>query len=249
MVIVDVSATLPLESGHGPPFVFVHGAANSALVWKFWQRELASRGTSSFAVNLRGHGGSSVDLSRTSMSDYADDVAALVRQLNEPPILVGWSMGGLVAMMAASAGTAVACVGLASSTPASQLDASVELRSGVFTAEEYGITSDDPRDQPAMPDLDLEERTIALDSLSPESRLARDERRRGVVIDRLPCPLLIVTGSRDEQWPWERYADMRLKADHISIEGASHWGLVLNRRALERCIPAVLDWTQKVSTR
>jgi len=37
------------------------------------------------------------------MADYADDLVALARTLRRPPVVVGWSMGGLVAMMAAAA--------------------------------------------------------------------------------------------------------------------------------------------------
>ena len=73
-------------AGDGNPVVLVHGAANSASVWTFWQEELAERGWSSYAVDLRGHGGSAgADLSRTGMSDYAADVVACARQLERPP--------------------------------------------------------------------------------------------------------------------------------------------------------------------
>jgi hypothetical protein len=34
----------------------------------------------------------------------------------------------------------------------------------------------------------------------------------------------------------------RPTADYLDMEDTSHWGLVLNRRALERAIPAVLEW-------
>lgn len=98
-----------------------------------------------------------------------------------------------------------------------------------------------------MPDLDLEERQTALASLCRESLYARDERRRGIVIQALPCPLLVVTGSRDVQWPASRYEGLWLKADHLSIEGASHWGLVLSRRALARAVPAVAQWMERVT--
>jgi hypothetical protein len=83
---------------------------------------------------------------------------------------------------------------------------------------------------------------IALASLGRESRLARDERQRGVVIAALPCPLLIVTGTRDRAWPRERYNDLWRAADYLSVDGASHWGLVLQRRALGSMLPAVLRW-------
>jgi pimeloyl-ACP methyl ester carboxylesterase len=241
--------TLVVWDGGRPPLILVHGAANSARVWSFWQGELARLGWSSHAVDLRGHGASAaVDLGATRMADYADDVIAFARSLRHPPVLIGWSMGGLVAMMAAAACSARACVGLAPSTPARTVDASVSLRGGVFSPEEYGIVDRDPDHQPAMADLDRAERVIALEALGSESRLARDERKAGVVVD-VPCPMLIVTGTTDTQWPRQRYDDLHFAADHISIDGASHWGLVLNRRLLAGMASAVTSWLDKTIAR
>lgn len=226
-----------------PPLLLLHGSANSALVWQLWQRQMAGHGWSSYALDLRGHGHSpAVDLADVRMADYAEDVRMLVRQLRQPPVLIGWSMGGLVAMMVAAAGGIAACVTLAPSMPAQQVDRTIPLRSGVMTAEAYGITSSDPTEQPAMPDLTLEERRLALASLGPESLQARDDRQRGIVIPTLPCPLLVVTGSRDRLWPRERYAGLWLAATHTEMVGASHWGLVLNGRALSTYVPQILTW-------
>jgi pimeloyl-ACP methyl ester carboxylesterase len=241
--MLAVSAVLPDTMPDHPPLILIHGSANSAAVWGFWQHTLAEQGWPSYAIDLRGHGQSGPrDLSHTNMQDYAADITVLVTQCRQPPVLIGWSMGGLVALMVAATGVASACVGLAPSTPARQLSTSVALRTGEFGGEEYGITSRDPDEQPAMPDLDREERLIALTSLGRESRLARDERQRGIIIEALPCPLLIVTGTRDRAWPRERYNHLWLTADYLSVEGASHWGLVLQRRALSSMIPDVLRW-------
>ena len=115
-------------------------------------------------------------------------------------------------------------------------------RTGEFGAEEYGIRAVRPGEQPAMPDLDREERLIALASLGRESRVARDERQRRHCHRGAALPLLIVTGTRDRAWPRERYNNLWLMADYLSVEGASHWGLVLQRRALSSMIPEVLRW-------
>jgi pimeloyl-ACP methyl ester carboxylesterase len=228
------------------PVILVHGAANSGRVWTFWQEDLARRGWSSHAIDLRGHGASvPAELASTRMADYAADVVALARTLRQPPILIGWSMGGLVAMMAAGASRAQAWVGLAPSTPTRARDSSIPLRVGVFGPEEYGIVDRDPDRQSSMPDLDRDECLIALESLGHESRLARDERKAGVVIGDAPCPALIVTGTADTQWPRQRYDDLPFGADHVEIAGASHWGLVLNRRLLPVMGSAVSAWLEK----
>ena len=180
MPVLHVTSS-PVPSSR-PPVVLVHGAANSSAVWRYWQEALAERGWSSHALDLRGHGESEGSVDGATMSDYADDVAAFAAGLPATPVLIGWSMGGLVAVMVAARGAARACVGLAPSTPAATRDETVEIRPGAFGAAEYGITSRDPVDQPTMPDLDSEERSVAIESLSVESRMARDDRRAGIVI-------------------------------------------------------------------
>ncbi len=240
--------TLLVGGDDRPPVILVHGAANSGRVWTFWQDELAGHGWSSHAIDLRGHGASAAaDLGITRMADYADDVIAFARTLRQAPVLVGWSMGGLVAMMAAMLCHARACVGLAPSTPARAFDASVALRTGVFGPEEYGIAGRDPDRQPSMADLDREERIMALESLGLESRIARDERKAGIVIAAAPCPVLVVTGTADTQWPRKRYDDLPFSADHFEADGVTHWGLVLNRRVLPRIGSVVSSWLEKSS--
>jgi pimeloyl-ACP methyl ester carboxylesterase len=147
-------------------------------------------------------------------------------------------------MMVAARSLASACIALAPSLPAQRVDPSIPLRKGEFTSAEYGIISLNPNDQPAMPDLDPEERRIALASLARESRYARDERKRGIVIESLPCPLLVVTGERDTAWPAHLYDNLWLKADRLAVPGASHSGLVLNRCALAHAIPGACNWLQ-----
>ncbi len=249
MPTLRIHSTLATDNGR-PPLILIHGAANSASVWRFWQEALVARGWSSHALDLRGHGRSDpMSLADTGMADYAADVVAVVRMLRGTPILMGWSMGGLVAMMAAASCASAACVGLAPSIPVRVPDGSVEIRSGVFGPEEYGIVHRDPDRQPMMPDLDDEERRVALASLTLESRRARDERRAGVVIESLARPLLVITGTADSQWPRRRYEDLHLTRTHIEAAGASHWGLVLNRRVLAELVPAVIDWISQAAAK
>jgi pimeloyl-ACP methyl ester carboxylesterase len=64
------------------PLILVHGAANSARVWTFWQNALAHRGWPSHALDLAGHGHSvATDVGVMRMADYADDVLILARAL------------------------------------------------------------------------------------------------------------------------------------------------------------------------
>ena len=163
------------------------------------------------------------------------------------PVVAGWSMGGLLAMQAAASGIAHACLALAPSAPALARREGMPLGTGVFDASEYGIVSRDPDDQPQMPDLDREEREVALASLAPESRRARDERKAGVVIESCPVPLLVVTGSDDPDWGAEKFTNLHLDAERLDIPATSHWGLALNRRALAQLGAPVLAWLARTN--
>src|SRR5205823_6360165 len=90
-----------------PPLLFIHGAANASWVCEFWQREMQALGWNANVLDLRGHGLSMpVDFSTVTMEDYLGDIESVTPQieasLGQHPVIVGWSMGGLVAMMYAA---------------------------------------------------------------------------------------------------------------------------------------------------
>jgi pimeloyl-ACP methyl ester carboxylesterase len=182
------------------------------------------------------------------MADYISDVETAMAQLSRPPVLLGWSMGAVIAMMVAERGGAAACVALEPSALARKHDEGAVLREGVFGGEEYGITSKSLDDQPAMPDLDREEREIAIASICSESRYARDERRlAGIVIQSMPCPLLMINGPHRRKEDPHRWDNFWLKCDFMHPEEGSHWGLVLNRRLLNNLIPEVCQWMEQAT--
>ena len=244
-----LSSTLTLPSGPGanPPLVLVPGAAHTARVWTLWQRELAGRGWPSCALDLRGHGESeAMDLSHTSLYDYVEDIRALVSQLGRPPVLVGWSMGGTVALLAASQGIGTACVALDPNRPVRQADTSTELRHEEFDPAEWGVTADTSQAHPLMPDLNSGERAIVARSLCRESRMALDEQNMGrAVVHSMPYPALIVNGTVGYGPDRESYEDLWFDVDRMTVGGASHWGLVLNGRVLSEAITSILGWLER----
>lgn len=230
------------------PVLLIHGSVSSAPIWGRWQAMLAKGGWSSTALDLRGHGASDpVDLSDVGMDDYLDDVRSVARTLPKPPVVLGWSMGGLLALRFAEVAPSIGCIALAPSPPARRRDPEAEIRRGVFDASEYGITSLDPEQQRAMPDLDIEDRRLALRSLSLDSRRARDERSAGIPVARIPVPVLLITGERDRQFRPTAYDDFPFEAERIIVPGTSHWGLVLGRQAIEFMRQPVLAWLARIS--
>ena len=158
----------------------------------------------------------------------------------------GGAWGGHIAVIAASRGGYAGCVALDPDPPVDRVDESVEMEYGVQTPEEIGYTLDgDPRQLPHMPDLTLEERRIGQSSLCSESTLVASQRRRGIIIERMPCPMLEIMGGLDDYYPTEpSYYGVGLADDRIIVPDSSHWGLALSRRVLAELIPKVLDWLE-----
>ncbi len=92
------------DAGAGDPaLVFVHGAACNR---RFWGQQLPrfSSAHRVVAVDLRGHGESDAPSGRYTVRLFAEDLASTCTQLGiDSPVVIGHSLGGLVALDFASA--------------------------------------------------------------------------------------------------------------------------------------------------
>jgi len=79
--------------------IFIHGAFSNGWVWSlFFQPYFAKLGFESYALNLRGRRPIAPYLpTQHGLSDYASDVEDLIDFVDAPYILVGHSLGGLIA--------------------------------------------------------------------------------------------------------------------------------------------------------
>jgi len=92
-----VSAPLHIESaGAGPPLVLLHGWAMHSGMWGSVAADLASR-FRVHAVDLPGHGHSAA-VAPWTLDAVVDKVAAAFARHDEPLAVVGWSLGGTVAL-------------------------------------------------------------------------------------------------------------------------------------------------------
>ena len=95
MTVSDGTEIYFKDWGTGQPIVFSHGWPLSADAWEDQMFFLASRGYRCIAHDRRGHGRSSQPWTGNDMNTYADDLAALVEELDlRDAIHVGHSTGG-----------------------------------------------------------------------------------------------------------------------------------------------------------
>ncbi|HKR88170.1 MAG TPA: alpha/beta fold hydrolase [Phenylobacterium sp.] len=125
------------------PIVMVHGAFVGGWSFERFRAPFEAAGHRVLTPDLRGHGARepSDAVVGVSIRDYANDVAALCASLPSRPILIGHSMGGLVAQLAARRVKPRAVVLLAPSPPWGLVGWNVEEALTAFGAQFVSLLS------------------------------------------------------------------------------------------------------------
>lgn len=118
--------------------LMIHGIGCTGAAWDRLAPAFRAKGwrveTPTLRPDKRTAGKPPADLPKVRLNDYVDDMEALARQLEaetgQPPVLMGHSMGGLIAQKLAERGVGRAAVLI---TPASPAD----CRSGASTAQAF----------------------------------------------------------------------------------------------------------------
>ena len=85
----------------GPPALLLHGLGQTRQSWGLAAAKLGGQGWRAYAVDQRGHGDSDRSAAGAyAHADVAADVLALCADLQQPPLIIGASMGGVAALVA-----------------------------------------------------------------------------------------------------------------------------------------------------
>ena len=80
--------------GEGRPVLFLHSWAMQSAMWAYQVADLSDQGLRCVAYDRRGHGRSDIPAGGYDMDTFADDLAAVIDQLDlRDVVLVGHSMG------------------------------------------------------------------------------------------------------------------------------------------------------------
>jgi len=98
--MLELRSHLPTRASRKPPLLFIHGGCCDAWCWEpHFLPWFAARGWPSYALSLRGHGGSGGKdaLLMAGLDDYVADVEDVAGHLDTSPVLIGHSMGAAIA--------------------------------------------------------------------------------------------------------------------------------------------------------
>jgi 3-oxoadipate enol-lactonase len=224
----------------GPPIVFLHPVGLDRRFWSGVRERLGDRKT--LAVDFRGHGDSEAASEPFSLRDLAMDVAAIVeRELREPFVLVGASMGGMVAQLVAIERSSNLCrlvlIDTAAGFDAGARRVFRERAERVRSSGMRGLLSETLdrwfTDEFRLADPDAV-RTVA------ETLLADDPQTHAWAweaiadldttgLTKIRVPTLVLVGTRDISTPStaaRQIADAIPNAEYDEIEGAAHMSFI-----------------------
>jgi pimeloyl-ACP methyl ester carboxylesterase len=243
-----------------PAVIFAHGAFCGGWAFELFRGPFEAAGLECLSPDMRGHAeGSRRDATAgVSMSDYASDLAALIGEQTEAPILIGHSLGGLVAQMAAAAKPVRALVLLAPSPPWGVSGGSVEeaiSAVSLYALGPFWAQAIDPDYTSArtysLDRLPSAERRAVFARMSPESGRALWETLNwwldpllttSVPPGDVTAPVLALTGERDRIHPPATVAQIaeRLGGELRVMDEMSHW--LLAEPGWEGVADACLEW-------
>lgn len=228
------------------PVVFVHGAFCGGWAFDQFRKPFEAAGYETHAPHLPHHerGGDMEQLAQCGVRAYADAISHYAKHLSGPPILVGHSLGGLVAQLAAARGHCSGLILLGSSAPWGVLPTTLDEHGNNFGLTLLG----DYWRRPVPPDYRIARQTTL-------DRLAREDARKAFArfvpesgravmeavqwwldhsmasaapVYRISCPVLAIAGGQDRVNPASTVRRMVNRfpagqAEMTEFAEMSHW--------------------------
>ncbi|MEM7435288.1 MAG: alpha/beta hydrolase [Myxococcota bacterium] len=251
--------------------VLIHGTNAGPWTMQRFAGYFEQAGFECHSPAYRDHGVSpseevSARLVGVSIADYVEDIASYVDSLGTKPVLVGHSLGGVIAQKLAARGLARAIVsvngslnwGILPTTDAERALGRTLMSAGAFwegtllpdfdTMVKFGLNKLDPADQ-----------RRAFDQLGPESGRAMfelffwmfDENQTTKVdYDRIDCPVLMVSGSEDLAVPpsTARGIAERYSSEVTFHEAAGYGHYLMLEPEWEKIAALCAAWIDDVAT-
>lgn len=245
--------------------VFIHGLFLNNQAWAEWETFFKEKGYTTYAPAYPGHEGTPSELRKNAsdslgyvtFTDVVNKMEAFIKMLPEKPIIVGHSMGALVAQKLVEKGLAEAAVIISSAPPKGVITLKFS-----FAKSNLGLLNPFKGNSIHYPTkkwfhyaftntLSREESDGIFDKfVVPESRnIPRETLKKAGEIDfkKPHAPMLFISGKEDHIIPaslnkknFKRYKDEKSIRLHKIFEGRDHF--IAGEKNWQEVADYILNW-------
>jgi esterase/lipase len=220
-----------------PSILFLHGAGGGGWEWNVWGRVFKAHGFHVHAPDLIP---SPSGLSETSLEDYSRQVQKHLHAMpnSAPKIMVGASLGGLLALMNAECTDALLLV---NPMPAAPLHARMPIREKYPCIIPWQANASLQGTRHALSDCDELTCVYAFRHWRDESGMVMNTAMSGVNVDMPSCAVFVMASENDQEVPFslsKTWAE-NMNASFINLPNTSHVGPLLGRNAAQFALQAV----------
>lgn len=245
-----------------PPLVMVHGAFAGGWCFDTFRTVFTARGWTCHAPDLPGHGsrrGEDGSLRGLGLAAYRADLAAFIRTLPQPPLLLGHSMGAVLAQQLAADGLARALVLLSPAPRAGILPTSREEQTaaqGLMSLGPFWERELQPNFEVAAHDslnrVAPDRQRAVFDRFGPESGRALFElffwmldagAASAVETAAVRCPVLCLSGREDKVVSLATlHATAAAYAGATVVEAPGHGHMLLAEAGADAVAHQIAQW-------
>jgi pimeloyl-ACP methyl ester carboxylesterase len=238
-------------ANHRPPLLFVHGAYTGSWMWSKYVPHFIEEGYYCYVMNMRSHYMSrTMDITQITFEDYLEDIREIIGECEEPPILIGFSMGGILCQKIAEEGSIAGLV---------LVDTSISKEVNILapyenpTEDTLGMVMPAPlREEESIDespvDIAFQKKYLAMESSKAIRAMAcwiKGNEGISIADSKITCPCLVIKAVSSERDDLQgRATAKQLKGEYLGLWHTSHTGLLVGQRYLE-AVERISDWLQQ----
>ena len=224
--------------------LLVHGAGGGAWEWNLWRGVLEAHGIAVHTLELQP---AAAGLAATTLQDYRTQVSGALQALPHPRVLIGASLGGLLAAMSANQADALVLV---NPLPPAPWHRQLPRRDWNAVVVPWRGNARLASTRDALGDADEAAAVFAFRRWRDESGTVLREAHAGIEVGKPACPALLIVSMRDEDVPPEVIFVMagEWQADRLETLASNHVGPLLGREASDIARQAVA-WLNRLPLR
>ncbi|MBB4254993.1 alpha/beta hydrolase [Rhizobium sp. BK008] len=235
-----------------PPLLFVHGAFTGSWMWSKYIPHCISAGWNSYCINLRGHYKSrSADFTKILFEDYLEDIRLVISEIVEecgtPPIVIGFSMGGILSQKLAES-VGIAGLALIDSSICREVHAEVPYRDLALRMPGLVVPAPARDEQMSIDetfeDIAFQRKYLSMESAKAFCAFSFHFGAEGISVEgeRITCPSLVICAVNDESDDHRGRATARhIGGEYLGLRGTTHTGLLVGQRYSE-AVSRIIDW-------